>query len=147
MVQQKILRFESEESEMYFVNIGIPIALIFLSLSCQVGFTSIVQCAYQDARIFPFEKKGTATNIIILVSKFFTIGVSFVNEMNEPIPILIVLLLGLASVFMSFAFPSKEALDQMTVEHEAELEKQKRMLEAGVKLEQEKIQSKIFSIQ
>lgn len=41
LVQQKILRFDDSESELYFVNIGIPLALIFLSCACQVGFTGV----------------------------------------------------------------------------------------------------------
>lgn len=45
LVQQKILKFEDPESELYFVNIGIPLALIFLSCACQVGFTGVTQCA------------------------------------------------------------------------------------------------------
>jgi len=116
MVQQKLLKFEDSEQELYFVNISIPLALIFLSCACQVGFTGVTQCAYQDERIFPFKKKATAVNAIVLVSKFFSIGVSFVNEMAEPIPIAVIIILSLLAMIISLAFPFKEDLDKMTVD-------------------------------
>ena len=34
MVQKKYISYEDAESELYLVNISIPLALIFLSLSC-----------------------------------------------------------------------------------------------------------------
>ena len=46
LVQRKVLLFDDPESELYFVNIGIPLALIFLSCSCQVGFTGVTQASY-----------------------------------------------------------------------------------------------------
>jgi len=46
MVQKKYLSYDDPESELYLVNISIPLALIFLSSSCQVGFTAVVQFAY-----------------------------------------------------------------------------------------------------
>jgi len=116
LVQQKILSFDDSESELYFVNIGIPLALIFLSCACQVGFTGVVQCSYQDERIFPFSKKATAINAVVLVSKFFSIGVSFVNEMQEPIPIAFIVFLSCLALMIGIAFPKKEHLDQMTAE-------------------------------
>lgn len=85
-------------------------------MACQVGFTSIVQTSYQDERIFPFEKKATSANIVILVSKFFTIGVAFVNELSEPIPIVIIIALAFLAVLLAFGYPSKSTLDQMTEE-------------------------------
>ena len=103
LVQQKILKFEDAESELYFVNIGIPLALIFLSCACQIGFTGVTQCAYQDERIFPFSKKATAVNCVVLVSKFFSIGVSFVNEMAEPIPIAFIVFLSCLALMMALA--------------------------------------------
>ena len=125
LVQQKILKFEEEENEIYFVNIGIPLALIFLSMACQVGFTSVTQSAYQDDRIFPFKRKATAINVIILLSKFFTIGVSFVNEMYEPIPILVLVVLSIIGLSLTLAFPTKVEHDLMN----KELEQQKREIE------------------
>jgi len=116
LVQQKILKFEDAESELYFVNIGIPLALIFLSCACQIGFTGVTQCAYQDERIFPFSKKATAVNCVVLVSKFFSIGVSFVNEMAEPIPIAFIVFLSCLALMIALTFPKKDYLDQMTLE-------------------------------
>ena len=46
LVQQKILQFSDPITEIYFINIFIPLALIFLSLSCSVGYTSVTQCAF-----------------------------------------------------------------------------------------------------
>jgi len=51
--------------------------------------------------------------------------VSFANELSEPIPILIVAVLGIGSIFLSFAFPTKEELDQMTADFEKDLEIQR----------------------
>jgi hypothetical protein len=48
------------------------------------------------------------------VSKFFTIGVSFVNEMPEPIPIGVIVCLSSLALTMSFAIPTKDFLDKMT---------------------------------
>jgi len=48
---------------------------------------------------------------------------------------MIVAILGLVSIFLSLLFPSKEHLDQMTVELEKELELHRQKLEAGVKKE------------
>lgn len=105
------MKFEDPESELYFVNIGIPLALIFLSCACQIGFTGVTQCSYQDERIFPFSKKATAVNCVVLVSKFFSIGVAFVNEMQEPIPILVIVCMSCVALMISFAFPKKSTLD------------------------------------
>ena len=69
MVQQKILKFDGPVDENLFVSIAIPLALLFMSCAIQVGFTGVVQSAYQDERIFPFSRKATAINLIILVSK------------------------------------------------------------------------------
>lgn len=116
LVQQKVLKFDDEESEIYFINISIPLALIFLSMACQVGFTAITQSAYQDDRIFPFKRKATAINFIILLSKFCTIGVSFVNEMEEPIPIVVLIVLAVIGYFLTLGYPTKEEHDLMNVE-------------------------------
>ena len=66
--------------------------------------------------MFPFAQKSTATNAIILVSKFFTIGVSFVNEMPEPYPIGVIVCLSLIACSITLGFPSKQELDQMTTD-------------------------------
>ena len=68
---------------------------------------------YQDERLLPFNKKATATNIIILVSKTVTIGAPFVNELEEPIPIVVIIVLAIASIVIALFFKSKEELDQM----------------------------------
>ena len=47
-------------------------------------------------------------NVIILVSKFFTIGVPFVNEMNEPIPIIVIIAMSFFGFILTFLYPSKE---------------------------------------
>lgn len=84
-----------------------------MSCSIQVGFTAVVQSAYQDERIFPFKKKATAINIIILVSKLFTIGAPFVNELDEPIPIYVLIGLAVLSIILVLFFKSKSELDKM----------------------------------
>ena len=64
--------------------------------------------AFQDERIFPFGQKSTAINIVILISKAFTIGSPFVNELDEPIPIVVIIALQvLAAIIMLFT-KSKE---------------------------------------
>ena len=119
MVQKKYISYDDPDSELYLVNISIPLSLIFLSLSCQVGYTATVQAAYQDERLFPFAQKSTATNVIVLVSKFFTIGVSFVNEMPEPYPIGVIVCLSLIACAISLGFPTKEELEEMTTDLKA----------------------------
>jgi uncharacterized membrane protein YhhN len=74
----------------------------------------VTMCAYQDERIFPFSKKVTAVNCVVLVSKFFSIAVSFVNEMAEPIPIAVIIFMSCLALTLAFAFPTKETLDKMT---------------------------------
>lgn len=70
-----------------------------------------MQTAYQDNRIFPFAKKATSINIVVLVSKFFTIGVSFVNELDEPIPIIVLMGICFVNYSLNFLFPTKEELE------------------------------------
>ena len=113
LVQQRVLAYEDEEQETLFLNISIPVALLILSCSIQVGFTAVVQSAYQDERVFPFKKKATAINIIILVSKTFTIGAPFVNELDEPIPIYVIIALSVLSIIIVLFFKSKSELDKM----------------------------------
>ena len=110
------MKFEDPDSELYFVNIGIPLALIFLSCACQVGFTGVTMCAFQEERIFPFSKKATAVNCVVLVSKFFSSGVAFVNELAEPLPSALIICLSCFALMLAFAFPKKEYLDKMTSE-------------------------------
>lgn len=143
LVQQKILKFEDPESELYFVNIGIPLALIFLSCACQIGFTGVTQCAYQDERIFPFSKKATAVNCVVLVSKFFSIGVAFVNEMAEPIPIAVIICLSCFALLVAFTFPKKDFLDKMTEELKESQKRYKKEAILALKMEQSKIVSQI----
>lgn len=113
LVQQKYLQYDDPEEENLFVNISIPVALLFMSCSIQVGFTAVVQAAYQDERVLPFAKKATAINIIILVSKSATIGAPFVNEEDEPIPILVIIGLAITSIIIVLFFKSKAELDEM----------------------------------
>ena len=68
---------------------------------------------FQDERIFPFSKKGTAINIIVLVSKSFTIGAPFANELDEPIPIYIIIALTVFSILIVLLTKSKSELDKM----------------------------------
>jgi hypothetical protein len=78
-----------------------------MSLSIQVGFTAVYQTAFQDERIFPFDKKTTAINIVVLVSKTITIGAPFVNELDEPTPILVIIGLSALSLIIILFFKSK----------------------------------------
>ena len=86
---------------------------MFLSGFIQVGFTAVVQTAFQDERIFPFAKKATAINIVVLVSKCATVGAPFVNEEEEPIPIVVIIGLSVASIILVLFMPWKSELDQM----------------------------------
>lgn len=87
--------------------------MLFLSCAVQVGFTAVMQAAYQDERIFPFSKKASAINLIILVSKTATIGAPFVNEADEPVPIVVIIALSIASVLIALFYKTKEDLDKM----------------------------------
>lgn len=71
------------------------------------------QTAFEDDRIIPFERKGTAINIIVLVSKTVTIGAPFVNELDEPIPIVVVLCLAVLTLVVILFAKSKAELDKM----------------------------------
>lgn len=84
-----------------------------MSCAIQVGFTAVIQSAYQDERVFPFSKKATAINIIILVSKTVTISAPFVNELDEPIPIYVIISVCVLSLIIVLFFPSKAELDKM----------------------------------
>ena len=63
--------------------------------------------------MLPFSKKATAVNIIVLVSKTITIGAPFVNELEEPIPIIVIIVLAVLSIVIVSFFKSKEELDAM----------------------------------
>jgi hypothetical protein len=58
-------------------------------------------------RIFPFDKKTTAINIVVLVSKTITIGAPFVNELDEPTPIIVIIGLSALSLIIILFFKSK----------------------------------------
>lgn len=128
LVQTKVFSFEDEEQEKLFVSISIPVALVLLSCTIQVGFTAVVQSAYQDERVFPFSKKATAINIIILVSKTATITAPFVNELEEPIPIYVILAVCLLSILLVLFFPSKAELDKL---EKVKSQEQRKMTENG----------------
>jgi len=87
--------------------------LLLLSCAVQVAFTAVIQAAYQDERVFPFSRKATAINIIILVSKTATIGAPFVNEAEEPVPIIFLIGLSVISVIIAYFYRTKEELDSM----------------------------------
>jgi hypothetical protein len=82
---------ESQEDEELFIAIIVPILMFILTLNIQIGYTAIFQSAFEDDRIFPFRVRATSINIIILVSKTVTIGAPFVNEVEEPIPLIVVI--------------------------------------------------------
>ena len=63
--------------------------------------------------------------MIILLSKFFTIAVSFVNELEEPIPIVVLIVIAAIGLTLTLAFPSKSEHDLMNIE----LEQQKREIQ------------------
>ena len=63
--------------------------------------------------MLPFNKKATGINIIVLVSKSITIGAPFVNEFEEPIPIIVIIGLAILSIIIVSFFKSKDELDQM----------------------------------
>lgn len=113
LVQERVISLKEADQELVFVNVAIPVTIVLMSTSIQVGYTAIFQSVYQDERLLPFNKKATATNIIILVSKTVTIGAPFVNELEEPIPIVVIIVLAIASIVIALFFKSKEELDQM----------------------------------
>ena len=91
LTQQKIIALENAEEEEVFIAVLVPILIFFLALNIQIGFTAIFQSAFEDDRIFPFRVRATSCNIIIMVSKTITIAAPFVNEIEEPIPLIVVL--------------------------------------------------------
>jgi short subunit fatty acids transporter len=94
----------------------------------------VVQSAFQDERVMPFNKKATGINIIVLVSKSITIGAPFVNELEEPIPIIVIIVLAILSIAIVMFFKSKEELDQMK-----KIDPQSMMSAASKKDENEKL--------
>jgi hypothetical protein len=54
-----------------------------------------------------------AINIIVLVSKSFTIGAPFANELEEPIPIVMMMGLAVLSIIIVLFTKSKAELDAM----------------------------------
>ena len=71
------------------------------------------QTAFQDERIVPFRYKTTATNIMVLISKTITIAAPFVNELDEPIPIIVIISLSFLSIILVLFFKNKSELDKM----------------------------------
>lgn len=61
--------------------------------------------------MLPFKRKATAINIIILVSKMMTIGAPFVNELDEPIPIVVIFVISILSILIVSFFKGKNELD------------------------------------
>jgi hypothetical protein len=46
LIQQKVIKSDNPDEESTLVNVSIPIALFFMSLSIQVGFTAVYQTAF-----------------------------------------------------------------------------------------------------
>ena len=61
--------------------------------------------------MLPFKRKATAINIIILVSKKMTIGAPFVNELDEPIPIVVIVVISIFGFSGASFFKGKTELD------------------------------------
>ena len=95
-----MIAYEDPEEQKQMLDVSIPILVFILCLCIQIGYTTILQSMYQDERIFPFKQKCTAIQIITLVSKLFTIGAPFANEVEKPIPIVIILSLSLLSILI-----------------------------------------------
>lgn len=108
-----MIAFADDASEHLLQEISIPLLLLFMSCAIQVGYTAVIQAAFQDERILPFGQKATAINIIVLVSKTLTIGAPFVNELEEPIPIYFIIGLSVLTIILGFFLKSKEQLDEM----------------------------------
>jgi len=114
-----------KDEERTLLNISIPLILIFLSLACQAGYSSLTMTIFQDEQIFPFEKKATAINIILFVSKIFTIGAAFVNELNEPIPIIFIIVLACAGLLLIALFPTREEQSRLEAAAMAKLQEER----------------------
>ena len=41
LIQQQVIKSDNPDEEITLVNVSIPIALFFMSLSIQVGFTAV----------------------------------------------------------------------------------------------------------
>ena len=78
-----------------------------------MSYTTVGLSFFEDDRLIPFERKGFAAQIDLLVSKTFSIGAPIVNEMDEPIPIIVIIFLTVVSIVAILFFPSKEELDKM----------------------------------
>jgi hypothetical protein len=50
---------------------------------------------------------------MVLISKTITIAAPFVNEMDEPIPIIVIISLSFLSIILVLFFKSKSDLDKM----------------------------------
>lgn len=85
-------------------------------------------------------------NCVVLVSKFFSVGVAFVNEMSEPIPIGVIACLSCVALLLAFNFPKKSYLDHMTAELKESQQRFKREAILALQQEQEKMLSNVKSI-
>lgn len=81
--------------------------------------------------------------MVVLVSKFFSIGVAFVNQMAEPIPIAVIIFLSCLALMIAFTFPKKEVLDKMTIELKEDQRRFKKEAIQALLVEKEKIASQI----
>lgn len=91
LVQTHVLKVQEGQNEELFVAIIVPSLIFVLALAIQIGYTAIFQAAFEDDRVLPFKYRASLVNIIILVSKTVTIGAPFVNELEEPIPLYVVI--------------------------------------------------------
>mmetsp|Transcript_5722 Transcript_5722/g.9090 ORF Transcript_5722/g.9090 Transcript_5722/m.9090 type:complete len:116 (-) Transcript_5722:116-463(-) len=60
LVHERVIKYDDPEQEERFFQVGITAALLFLTLSIQIGFTGIGQSLYEDERLIPYARKGTA---------------------------------------------------------------------------------------
>ena len=123
------MKFQDELVQIYFLNISVPLALLFLNTSISVAYSSILTAAYHDERIFPFSRKVSAISTIFMFSKIITIGAPLVNEIDEPIPIAIIIMLQFFAILLNFFYKSKEELAQMKVVGRREGEEKEGILE------------------
>ena len=63
--------------------------------------------------MFPFKVRATYINIVVLVSKSVTIAAPFVNEMDEPTPLVFMICIQAFILVVILFFKSKSQLDKM----------------------------------
>ncbi len=76
-----------------------------------MGSTAVTMSAFQDDRIFPFKRRSTAFNIIVFVCNAVTIGAPFVNEEEEPVPMIVIIAISSLQLLIVFFFKDKSELD------------------------------------